>query len=113
MQYDITADSYGYEDIAQCFKDAREATKALWDRQETEAALTMRDAEHNALGDTPGGKSLAAPLLAGTCAIFLAQECKPSTYEDDAPPACRAPAAARDSDTAADFEQVATASPTH
>lgn len=121
MVYDIAdtdadpaSDDHSYETMSLRFREARETTDALWHWQEVEWKPSAEDAERDALGVT-GGTSLAAPLPADTCAIFLAQECKPPVYEDT-PPACRASAAARDTDTdtnaASDFEQAVTASPT-
>ena len=100
----VTTDNYRYEDMALRFKEAREATKALWDWQETGTARSAERAEHDTLGGAPGSKSLATPLSAGTRAIFLAQAFKPSMNKDT-PLACRAPAAACDTNTASDLER--------
>jgi hypothetical protein len=65
MKYDIAdnaTDNYNFEDMALRFKEASEATKALWVWQEAKATHTTEDAGHDAFGDTLGSNSLAAPF---------------------------------------------------
>jgi hypothetical protein len=50
MKYDIAdnaTDNYNFEDMALRFKEASEATKALWVWQEAKATRTTEDAGHD------------------------------------------------------------------